>query len=151
MALDPHDLDEVIFACVRTKLEVVAADERDAGRRQVLNLGHTVGHAIEAASGYRRYRHGEAVGLGLLAALRLSEAGELRDEVEAMLAAPAGCRPSSTPRSTSTPCSRRSSATRSATAEGVGFVLIERPGEPLVGQRLDADRVRAAVEELESG
>ena len=71
----------MIFACARTKLEIVAADERDSGRRAVLNLGHTVGHAIEAASGYERYRHGEAVGLGLLAALRLSGADELRDEV----------------------------------------------------------------------
>ena len=43
---------EVILGCVRTKLAVVAADERDAGRRQVLNLGHTVGHAIEAATSY---------------------------------------------------------------------------------------------------
>ena len=69
------DLDEqTILACARTKLAVVAADERDAGRRQVLNLGHTVGHAIETATGYARYRHGEAVGLGLLAALRLSGA-----------------------------------------------------------------------------
>ena len=59
----------LVLACARTKLAVVAADERDAGRRQVLNLGHTVGHAIETATGYTRYRHGEAVGLGLLAAL----------------------------------------------------------------------------------
>src|SRR4029079_4925171 len=80
--LDPGDLDELVFACARTKLEVVAADERDAGRRAVVNLGHTVGHAIEAASGYERYRHGEAVGLGLLAALELSEAPDLRAEVE---------------------------------------------------------------------
>jgi 3-dehydroquinate dehydratase type II len=75
--LDPAELDDVIFACVRTKLEIVAADERDAGRRAVLNLGHTVGHAVEAAGGYGRYRHGEAVGLGLLAALRISGADEL--------------------------------------------------------------------------
>ena len=79
--LDPAQLGGVIFACARTKLEIVAADERDGGRRAVLNLGHTVGHAIEAASGYERYRHGEAVGLGLLATLRLSGADELRDEV----------------------------------------------------------------------
>ena len=72
-SLDPAGLDDVVFACARYKCEVVAADERDGGRRHVLNLGHTVGHAIEAASGYERYRHGEAVGLGLLAALRLSE------------------------------------------------------------------------------
>ena len=77
--------DEAIVGCVRTKLDVVACDERDSGRRAVLNLGHTVGHAIEAASDYRRYRHGEAVGLGLLAALRLSGADELRAEVAELL------------------------------------------------------------------
>ena len=99
----------------------------------MLNLGHTVGHAIEAASGYSRYRHGEAVGLGLLAALRLSGADELRDEVEALLARH-GLPTALDPRGRrSTPCSRRSSATRSATAEGVGFVLLERPGEPRPG------------------
>ncbi len=78
---------ETIFACARTKLEVVAADERDGGRRQVLNLGHTVGHAIETATGYGRFRHGEAVGLGLLAALRLSGQDGLRDQVREMLVA----------------------------------------------------------------
>ncbi len=67
----PLDRD-LVLACARTKLAVVAGDERDAGRRQILNLGHTVGHAIETVTGYRRYRHGEAVGLGLLAALELS-------------------------------------------------------------------------------
>src|SRR5262249_56957119 len=69
-AIDPAQLDGVVFACARYKCEVVAADERDAGLRAVLNLGHTVGHAIEAASRYERYRHGEAVGLGLPAAPR---------------------------------------------------------------------------------
>ena len=76
-----------IMGCVRTKLAVVAEDERDGGRRQVLNLGHTVGHAIEAATGYGRYRHGEAVGIGLLAALRLSGRDALRAEVAELLAA----------------------------------------------------------------
>ena len=82
------EVDErTILACARTKLAVVAADERDAGRRQVLNLGHTVGHAIETATGYARYRHGEAVGLGLLAALRLSGQDELRAQVRELLLA----------------------------------------------------------------
>jgi shikimate kinase / 3-dehydroquinate synthase len=66
---------EALEPCVRRSVEikarVVARDEREAGERLVLNLGHTVGHAIEAASGFR-VRHGEAVAVGLLAALRLS-------------------------------------------------------------------------------
>jgi shikimate kinase / 3-dehydroquinate synthase len=82
---DPSEHD-VIAACARTKLRIVAQDERDDGLRQVLNLGHTVGHAIESVTGYARYRHGEAVGLGLLAALRLSGLDDLRDEVGALIA-----------------------------------------------------------------
>jgi shikimate kinase/3-dehydroquinate synthase len=140
-------LDEIVFACARTKLAVVAADERDAGERAVLNLGHTVGHAIEAAAGYGRYRHGEAVGLGLLAALRLSGAGELRDEVAGLLAAqglPTRLDPEIEAESILAAVERD----KKRTSEGVGFVLLERPGEPRVGQRVDADSVREAVEEL---
>ena len=84
--LDAESLGELVFDCARVKIDVVAEDERDSGRRQVLNLGHTVGHAIEAATGYGRYRHGEAVALGLLAALRLSGADGLRAEVGDLLA-----------------------------------------------------------------
>jgi shikimate kinase / 3-dehydroquinate synthase len=141
------DLDDVVFACARTKLRVVAADERDAGQRAVLNLGHTVGHAIEAATGYARYRHGEAVGLGLLAALRLSGATELRDEVAGLLAAqdlPVGLDAEVDVDAILAAVERD----KKRTAEGVGFVLLEHPGEPLVGQRVDPDSVRDAVEEL---
>ena len=53
---------------MRVKAEVVAADERESGRRAILNFGHTVGHALEAASGYGLL-HGEAVALGMVAAL----------------------------------------------------------------------------------
>ena len=139
--------DEVIWQCLRTKLAVVADDERDAGRRQVLNLGHTVGHAIEAATGYERYRHGEAVGLGLLAALRLSDAGELRDEVAELLARhalPTRLDPQVEPATVLEAIERD----KKRAGEGVGFVLLARPGEPRIGQRVDPGSVRAAVEEL---
>ena len=63
----------VIFGCVRCKLDVVAADELDEGVRASLNLGHTFAHALESATRYERFRHGEAVALGLRVALRLSE------------------------------------------------------------------------------
>ena len=64
----------VIGESCRIKAEVVAADERESGLRRILNFGHTVGHAIEAVSGYRRYRHGEAVGYGMLAAADIAVA-----------------------------------------------------------------------------
>ena len=62
-----------IEAAVRGKVEVVVADERESGRRAILNFGHTVGHAIEAASGFQLL-HGEAVSLGMIAALALGTA-----------------------------------------------------------------------------
>jgi 3-dehydroquinate synthase len=66
-------LAKVIEAAVRVKVDVVVADERESGRRAILNFGHTVGHAIEAASGFQLL-HGEAVSLGMIAALALGVA-----------------------------------------------------------------------------
>lgn len=65
-------LAAVIARAARAKLRVVAADERDDGVRQVLNYGHTVGHALEALGGYRRWLHGEAVALGMTVAAALA-------------------------------------------------------------------------------
>ena len=146
-ALDPDTLADVIFECARTKIAVVAEDERDSGRRAVLNLGHTVGHAIEAATGFGRYRHGEAVGLGLLAALRLSGADELRAEVEGLLASH-GLPVSLDAAVSVAEVIEAIGRDKKRTSEGVGFVLIERPGEPRWRESVDPARVRAAVEEL---
>jgi shikimate kinase/3-dehydroquinate synthase len=146
-SVDPADLDDVVFSCARYKCEIVAADERDSGLRAALNLGHTVGHAIEAASGYSRYRHGEAIGLGLLAALRLSEAPDLRDEVEAILdrhALPVELDPAIGLDAVLEALERD----KKRTVEGVAFVLLATPGEPRVGEHLDPAKVREAVEEL---
>ena len=145
--LDPAELDDVVFACARFKCEVVAADERDGGLRHMLNLGHTVGHAIEAASGYSRYRHGEAIAIGLLAALRLSDAPALREECEEILRRhdlPVSLDPAIPVEEVLDALQRD----KKRTAEGVGFVLLSEPGEPRVGQLVEPARVRAAVEEL---
>ncbi len=69
---EPEDLAALIRACAREKAWYVSRDALDRGLRQQLNFGHTVGHALEAAYGYRRYTHGEAVSIGMAAALRLS-------------------------------------------------------------------------------
>jgi shikimate kinase/3-dehydroquinate synthase len=136
----------VIRMCVRTKLDVVAEDERDAGRRQVLNPGHTVGHAIEAATGYTRYRHGEAVGLGLLAALELSGQDELRAQVAGLLASHGlpthsnGLDPAAV-----VAASQRD---KKRVGASVPFVLVDAPGAVRHGAAVDPARLEAAVEAL---
>lgn len=69
---EPEALARVIGASIRMKAGVVAIDERESGLRMILNFGHTLGHAIEAATGYRKLLHGEAVAWGMLAALRIA-------------------------------------------------------------------------------
>lgn len=83
--LDPADerLPGVVRRCCEIKAGVVRADEREmaaTGGRALLNLGHTFAHAIEAVAGYGQYLHGEAVGVGLIAASRLSQKLGLIDE-----------------------------------------------------------------------
>lgn len=69
---DPEALEHVIAASIRMKAEVVGIDERESGLRMILNFGHTIGHAIEAATEYRRLLHGEAIAWGMLAAMRIA-------------------------------------------------------------------------------
>ena len=72
LAANPVALQHVVTASVRMKAAVVSKDEREGGLRMILNFGHTVGHAIEAATGYKALLHGEAVAWGMLAALRVA-------------------------------------------------------------------------------
>jgi shikimate kinase / 3-dehydroquinate synthase len=140
--------ERTIIACVRTKLAVVAADERDAGRRQVLNLGHTVGHAIESATGYGRYRHGEAVGMGLLAALRLSGRDDLRAKVRELLVAGGLPVTLSASEATVDRLIEAIGLDKKRLGASVPFVLLAAPGEVQVGCDVAPAELRAAVEEL---
>jgi shikimate kinase / 3-dehydroquinate synthase len=140
--------ERMILACARTKLAVVASDERDAGRRQVLNLGHTVGHAIETATGYARYRHGEAVGLGLLAALRLSGQNDLREHVRELLLGRG--LPVSLGDTAIGVESILTATVRDKKRVGahVPFVLVQAPGDVVTGREVSAADLRSAVAEL---
>jgi 3-dehydroquinate synthase len=75
-ALSTDQWQELVMRCAAVKARVVSEDEREAGARAALNLGHTLGHALEAATGYTHFLHGEAVAWGLLAAAKL---GRRRD------------------------------------------------------------------------
>jgi 3-dehydroquinate synthase len=72
LARVPGVVDEIIAESVRIKAEVVTADERESDLRRILNFGHTVGHALEAETGYSRFLHGEAVAFGMRAATHLA-------------------------------------------------------------------------------
>lgn len=63
------EMEHIVMESARIKAEVVAADEKEGGLRMILNYGHTIGHAFEAATDYRRFKHGEAVAWGMIAAL----------------------------------------------------------------------------------
>jgi len=91
LARDPQALTPLVAACCRIKAGIVSADERESGLRRVLNFGHTVGHALEAATEYRRFRHGEAIAYGMLAALSIGvtrsvTSPEIYDAVSTLIA-----------------------------------------------------------------
>jgi len=138
--------ERVILACARTKLAVVAADERDGSRRQVLNLGHTIGHAIETATGYARYRHGEAVGLGLLAALTLSGQPQLRERVRALMLERG--LPVTLEQVPLDQIVQALARDKKRVGESVPFVLVRAPGEVEFGCELAPQDVSAAIAEL---
>ncbi len=73
LRVDIASLAPIVRRCCAIKAAVVAADEREAGLRAILNFGHTFGHAIETLTGYRRHKHGEAVAMGMVLAARVSQ------------------------------------------------------------------------------
>src|SRR5450755_8764 len=80
---DPVKLQWIIAESVKLKAEVVSSDERENGLRRVLNLGHTIGHALEARTGYRHFLHGEAVAWGMIASAKIASAMDLIEDVGA--------------------------------------------------------------------
>ncbi len=141
VARDADALAQAVRRSCQIKAEVVGADERESGRRAILNFGHTFGHAIEAGLGYGRWLHGEAVGCGMVLAARLSAALGLVDaafaERLARLVARAGL-PVAPP---ALPAARWLALMRldkKAEAGEIRFVLVECPGSAVVRAVPDA-------------
>jgi shikimate kinase/3-dehydroquinate synthase len=130
---------ELVRRCAAYKTAVCLRDPHERGEREMLNLGHTFAHALEAAGGYERVSHGEAVALGLLAALRLS--GLETTAVEEMLS-PEPVRVNRE--------AAWAALARDKKAQGgrPRLVLLEEPGKPVTGVELPEAQVRAALDEL---
>ncbi|HXW57418.1 MAG TPA: 3-dehydroquinate synthase [Candidatus Cybelea sp.] len=130
---DPGALDFTIPRCIQIKAGVVTRDEREANVRKILNFGHTLGHALEAATGYRRFRHGEAVAWGMMTAARLGLAtGRTREsDARRIIRLVARVGPLPAVRGIRTGTLRRIVASDKKNRAGrTGWVLVRRIGRP---------------------
>lgn len=150
LAREPEVLEQTIAESVRMKAEVVSADEREAGLRAILNFGHTIGHALEAETGYTRFLHGEAVAFGMQAATRIAEkTGRLKGDAAArILAAIDAYGPIPPLEGVSADALARRTLMDKKTLQGrVRFVLPEAIGRVALVTGIDDAIVREAIRE----
>jgi 3-dehydroquinate synthase len=148
---DPSALENAIASAIRLKAGVVERDEREADLRRVLNLGHTLGHALEAVTRYRRFTHGEAVGWGLIGAAWLArERGLLSDAAYRAIASATdhlGPRPSLASLSPE-PLLAAMGRDKKARAGRLTFVLPTAIGRVKVVEDVEPAEIRRAVSAL---
>jgi 3-dehydroquinate synthase len=148
VAREPDALVRAVMESCRIKAEIVAADEREAGERAVLNFGHTFGHAIEAGAGYGEWLHGEAVAAGMAIAARLSAAlGTLgAADVERLCALLLRARlPIDGPRLGADRYLELMGRDKKVVAGAVRFVLLDRLGSAHVRADVAEDALRAVL------
>jgi 3-dehydroquinate synthase len=150
LARDPAALQDLVARCVRAKAAVVGQDERDAGRRLILNYGHTLGHALERLDAFAGRSHGEAITIGMVFAARLAEAeGIAPDGLAARhlrLLASLGLE-------TGGPLPEPGDIVAAMRMDkkyrdGVRFVLLEDAGRPVVVDGVPEERIRALLERM---
>ncbi len=147
---DGAALEWLITECVRVKAEVVAADEREAGLRRILNFGHTVGHALEAETAYKGFLHGEAVAWGMITASMIAAAMQKMDSVSAQRVISVVLAYAPLPRISTRPRSimRRLKADKKTVDGVVHFVLPTAIGKVEVVSDVPERTVLQAVEEV---
>lgn len=152
LTLEPEQLDWLIARNVQLKARIVEADEREGGLRAILNYGHTLGHAIEAAARYERYRHGEGVILGMIGAGELAVRRGLWQEVEQQrqkallvrLGVPGGLGEISAELIV-----ERTRADKKRSGGKLRFVLPRQIGRVEIVEGIEEEEVRAVVEYLQ--
>ncbi|MGH7814496.1 MAG: 3-dehydroquinate synthase [Candidatus Binataceae bacterium] len=154
LARKPDALEELAARSLAHKAAVVSSDERESGRRKILNFGHTIGHALEASAGYGNYLHGEAVAIGMAAAARLSKrfarlstggASRLEQLIER-----AGLPIEMPPKWRGAKFVRALNLDKKRKADAIEFVLLDRLGHAIT-KRLTPDEIVAALDRLPSG
>jgi 3-dehydroquinate synthase len=149
---DKAALQKIITESIRVKAQVVSADEKESDLRRILNFGHTVGHALEAATGYSHFLHGEAVAWGMIAAADIAGAAgicpqEVADQIKAAIQA-YGPLPKVT--CDSDAVLSRLSADKKTVAGAVHFVLPQKIGKVKITSGIPAEIIRRALEQIKS-
>tara|TARA_R110002096_G_scaffold29497_4_gene88735 strand:- start:2961 stop:4031 length:1071 start_codon:yes stop_codon:yes gene_type:complete len=141
---DPEALAHAIRRSCEIKSAVVAEDEREAGRRAILNFGHTFGHAIERCQGYGEWLHGEAVGAGMTMAAELS--GIARSEIERLrdLVQRAGL-PVAPPKIATEQWLQAMGMDKKVEQNSLRFVLLRQLGDAYVTATYDAERLQKII------
>jgi 3-dehydroquinate synthase len=151
LARDPAALAELIRGCCELKAEVVAGDERESGRRAILNYGHTVGHAVEALTGLGAgLDHGEAVAFGMrvAGALSIEESGCPRDDIARQDELLDACGLSQRPALAAGAIADHLGTDKKARGGVPRWVLLRRRGDPVTGIVAEAGAINRAVTEV---
>jgi 3-dehydroquinate synthase len=153
LAADPEVLAITVARCVAAKARVVAGDERErddtgAGGRAILNFGHTVGHALEKTCGYGALRHGEAVVLGMRAALALSRERGLPAALADRIAAQVNAIPVPPTQASHDAIVAATASDKKRKAGKVRFILIRGIADPYLVDDVNEASVRAALADL---
>jgi 3-dehydroquinate synthase len=152
---DIQALEHLVYSCARIKAKILEADEREEkGLRTILNFGHTIGHAIEAAGKFERYGHGEAVALGMLCEKRISEDMGLLDAKTSLrithLIAKIGL-PQEIIGIKESEILKAYMLDKKFNGKLNRFVLIKGIGKPLVRENIPEKIIRRAIAELSVG
>jgi 3-dehydroquinate synthase len=147
---DPRALERIIVDSIRVKATVVAADEKESDLRRILNFGHTIGHAIEAATNYSQLLHGEAVAWGMMAAATIAcDSGFCAPETAVKITtAVEAYGPLPRVRCGTKEILERLSADKKTVAGAVHFVLPIRIGQVKIANDVPPEVVRQAVEQI---
>jgi len=146
---DPDALIHAVTESCRIKAEIVAADEREAGERALLNFGHTFGHAIEAGVGYGEWLHGEAVAAGMVMAARLSERLGLlarADVLRLRALVERACLPDEAPHLGASRYLALMSHDKKVVAGSLRFILLRGIGDAFVADAVAEPDLRAVLE-----
>lgn len=149
---DRKALEKIITDSVQVKAAVVAADEKESDLRRILNFGHTVGHALESATGYSHFLHGEAIAWGMIAAATIARGAGIcnADTAAEIQSAVLAYGPLPPVLCGTDEVLNRLSADKKSVAGSVHFVLPKKIGKVIITNRVPVEIVRDAVEQIKN-